>query len=52
MWEIALLSLGCIPLMALATSLELNKVLGEDEGKQLLLFGLSDALFHFLLLQH
>jgi hypothetical protein len=36
MWEFALLSLGCIPLMAVATSLELAKTLGTDEGKQLL----------------
>jgi ATP-binding cassette, subfamily B (MDR/TAP), member 1 len=36
MWEFALLSLGCIPLMAVATSLEMSKMLGTDEGKQLL----------------
>jgi hypothetical protein len=39
MWEFALLSLACIPLMAVATSLEMAKMLGTDEGKQLLLFG-------------
>lgn len=32
MWPFALLSLACIPLMGAATSLEMKRFLGEDEG--------------------
>ena len=32
MWEFAMLALGCIPLMGFATSLEMQKMLGSDEG--------------------
>jgi ATP-binding cassette subfamily B (MDR/TAP) protein 1 len=32
MWPFALLSIACIPIMGFATSLEMKKMLGEDEG--------------------
>jgi len=32
MWEFALLAIGCVPLMAFATSIEMKQFLGEDEG--------------------
>ena len=32
MWPFALLSLGCIPIMGYATSVEMAQFLGEDEG--------------------
>jgi len=32
MWQFALLAIGCVPVMGFATSLEMKKMLGEDEG--------------------
>jgi ATP-binding cassette, subfamily B (MDR/TAP), member 1 len=32
MWPFALLAIGCVPLMAFATSMEMKKMLGEDLG--------------------
>lgn len=32
MWPFALLAIGCIPVMGFATSMEMSRLLGEDEG--------------------
>jgi ATP-binding cassette, subfamily B (MDR/TAP), member 1 len=32
MWEFALLVIGCVPLMAFATSMDYKRMMGEDEG--------------------
>jgi ATP-binding cassette, subfamily B (MDR/TAP), member 1 len=32
MWPFALLAIGCIPIMGFATSIEMNQMLGKDEG--------------------
>ena len=32
MWPFALLAIGCVPLMGFATSMEMKKMLGEDQG--------------------
>jgi ATP-binding cassette, subfamily B (MDR/TAP), member 1 len=34
MWEFALLGLGCVPLMAFATSIHMKQMLGEDQGTE------------------
>jgi ATP-binding cassette subfamily B (MDR/TAP) protein 1 len=32
MWPFALLAIGCVPIMGFATSMEMKRFLGEDEG--------------------
>ena len=32
MWQFALLAIACVPVMGFATSLEMNQLLGSDEG--------------------
>jgi ATP-binding cassette, subfamily B (MDR/TAP), member 1 len=32
MWQFALLAIGCVPVMGFATSMEMKKFLGDDEG--------------------
>jgi hypothetical protein len=32
MWQFALLAIACIPLMGMATSLEMKKMLASNEG--------------------
>jgi ATP-binding cassette subfamily B (MDR/TAP) protein 1 len=41
MWPFALLALGCVPIMAVSTSMEMKKFLGEDENDDVTAEGLN-----------